>query len=203
MLTPFARYWWILFTLGLSLIGLGAFMFVDPDTGILEIMRYLGFVFIGMGVFTALISFFASKGHDWRLYLLAAAELAVGIIIIMNDEWAEQTFVQLMATWSGLMGIYLVYNGLRNKGSKSIVVLAGIVSIAFAAFIFFDILSDDLATLIALYSIVLGLYIITLSFSVRGYSNKKTVSEKEATMPTAHNTTLEEREDKETSVDND
>lgn len=199
MLTPFARYWWILFILGFTLIGLGSFMFVDPDTGIIEIMRYLGFVFVGMGIFTALVTILAAYKHDWRLYVLAAAELTMGIVILVNDEWAERTFIQLMGFWSAMMGVYLVVNGIRKSKRSIIVILAGVISLAFAAFILLGTLSEEsLVTLIALYAIILGLYMFTVSFKVRGYLKTHPPKQKEEAVDASEPSSSTSTESKET-----
>ncbi|KAB2814411.1 hypothetical protein [Phaeocystidibacter luteus] len=175
MFKQFARYWWLLTVFGALLIGLGGMMLVNDEFGLAELLRYLAFVLVGMGVFTALVNVALAKTNssDWRWYAVAAAELIMGIVILMNGEWAEAKFIMMIAIWSLIMGLYLLYVGLKESSRSVVVLLSGVVSVIFAGLILFDSVDDSqLHLLVGLYAILLGVYLGNGSLKIRGYNQK-------------------------------
>lgn len=161
--------------------ALGAMLVLSKEFGLSELLHYLGFVLAGMGVVTALINYAMmkrDKQFDWRWFGLAAIELAAGIIILANDNWAESTFVMMIGGWAMIMGAYLIFTGLRKSSKSSIVALSGIVSLAFGAIILFGNLDATLLhNLVGLYAVIFGVFTINISLKVRSYKVKHTPTE--------------------------
>lgn len=174
MLKRFASYWWFLTISGALLSILGLTMLFDNEFGLADLLRYLGFVLIGMGIFTGLINYILHRRNgasDWRWYLLAAGELALGMIILTNNTWAETTFIQVIGIWSGMMGLYLLIDGLRKKTRSIIVSLSGLVSLVFGAVIVLEALeARETQYLVAIYAVLLGLYLVNGSLKIRKWN---------------------------------
>lgn len=157
-------------------------MLINDEFGLAELLRYLAFVLVGMGIFTALVNVALAKTNssDWRWYAVASAELVMGIVILMNGEWAEAKFIMMIAIWSLIMGLYLLYVGLKSSTRSVVVLLSGVVSIIFAGLILFNAVDDSqLHLLVGLYAILLGIYLANGSLKIRTY-NKKTAPEPSA-----------------------
>lgn len=180
MLQKFASYWWFLTICGLVLTGLGALMVFGDNIGLAEILRYLGFVFIGAGIFIGIVNYLMfKKGHkvDWRWYLFGGIELVLGLIIIFNNEWAEATFIDGVGIATILMGVFMIYEGLRKEVKSLVVSLSGVVSCIFGGIIFFEGAEPaNLHYLVGIYGILFGIYLINASIRLRGWSKTHSVN---------------------------
>lgn len=182
MLQKFSSYWWFLTLSGILFAALGAMLLFSNEFGLSDLLHYLGFVLVGMGVFTGLINYVMMRKeshYDWRWFALAAAELIMGLIILFNDNWAESTFIQMIGVWSIIMGAYLIYTGLKKTTKSIIVTLSGVISLAFGGLIFFDQMEEgNLHKLVGLYAILLGVFIVNGSLKIRVWKKNHEVDDK-------------------------
>lgn len=163
-------------------------MLLKDNFGLAELLTYLAYVMLGMGVFTSLLNVALAKRNsaDWRWYLVGAGEIAVGLIILFNDEWAEKSFIQVISVWSLLMGIYLLYTGIKKSTRSVVILLSGVVSIVFALLILFESVTDSqLHLIVGLYAVLLGFYFVNAGFRIRSHRPTPAV-------PTPEETTTEE-----------
>lgn len=171
MLKQFARFWWYILLFGAVIMALGLFLLIDNQTTLIDMIRYLGYVMLGMGILTLALNYYMSKrGHrgDWRWYVVGTAVLAMGLVNLLKDEWASQTFVNIISFWALIMGAYLLYSGLSKEHRSIPVILAGLVSIAFAALVIFDgIEESQLHLIVGAYAVLFGLYLAIMSFRIR------------------------------------
>ncbi|NVK03248.1 MAG: DUF308 domain-containing protein [Flavobacteriia bacterium] len=172
MLKRFSRYWWYLLLFGVIIMALGLLLLIDNQTNLIDMIRYLGYVMLGMGILTLLLNFYMHRkgGHaDWRWYVVGTAVLVMGLVNLIENQWASETFVNVISFWAFLMGAYLLYSGL-TKGSRSVpVILAGLVSIAFSALVLFDgVEESQLHLIVGAYAVLFGLYLAIMSFRMKG-----------------------------------
>lgn len=170
MLEKLRRYWWYLLVTGLLFVGLGLQLMIAKDAAVSDTLLYLGYVLTGMGVMTIVFNILmARKKHaDWRWYAVGAAELTLGVIVLIEGKLAETAFIYSVGVWAIIMGITLTIRGLRRKPISTIELLSGIVSLVFAALILFDVLTpEQLLLVVGLYAALFGLYSILMSFKVR------------------------------------
>lgn len=179
MLKRFSKFWWYLLIVGLVISGLGLLLLLDDSTSLNEIIQYLGYVLLGMGIVTiALNVVLIRKNHgDWRWYIVGIAAFALGILHLVEGDWASKTFIQIISFWAFMMGAYLLYVGFRPSSRSIPVTLAGLVSIAFASLVLFDSVTEaELHLIIGSYAVLFGAYLILMSLRIRklpaGHSEK-------------------------------
>ena len=153
-------------------MALGLLLLIDNQTNLIDMIRYLGYVMLGMGILTLLLNFYMQRkgGHaDWRWYVVGTAVLAMGLVNLFEDQWASETFINVISFWAFLMGAYLLYSGLTKERRSVPVILAGIVSIAFSALVLFDgVEESQLHLIVGTYAVLFGLYLAIMSFRMKG-----------------------------------
>lgn len=170
-----ARFWYLGFIASLILIGLGAMMLFRPNFSLAELLQYLGYVLIGMGIFTSLIDFWIVKRTgkaEWIWVLTGLAELVAGIAILFNNDSTEWAFLKVIGAFSALMGLILVIRGFLPKTKSQLVMISGVVSCVFGGLILFDVLAPEQSRfVVGLYALLFGLYIANISFKLRSKRN--------------------------------
>lgn len=157
-------------------MALGLLLLIDNQTNLIDMIRYLGYVMLGMGILTLLLNFYMQRkgGHaDWRWYVVGTAVLAMGLVNLLEDQWASETFINVISFWAFLMGAYLLYSGLRKERRSVPVILAGLVSIAFATLVLFDgVEESQLHLIVGAYAVLFGLYLAIMSFRMKGLKHR-------------------------------
>lgn len=167
----FRPYWWFIALSGALISIFGTLMLFSEKFGLPQLLLYLSFVLIGMGVLTVYINYRVSRSAGrtgWIWYLIAAAELALGIVVLTNVDHAERTFVLLIGIWATIMGIYLIIAGLMRKGRTALLMLNGVVSAVLGLLIVFEPINlEQTPFFVGLYTVLLGLYLLIIGFRWR------------------------------------
>ncbi len=166
------RYWWVLVIRGVLALGFGVIAFLWPQITIAVLVTlFAAFAFLD-GI-ASVISAVRHRHFGWQFFggLLA---FAVGILVILWPISAWFALLVLIAAWAIVRGVFDIAAAvaLRHELESRyewLLVLTGIVSIIFGAFIVVWPLAGSLAVVAAVtaFAVFLGVLLIATGLRQR------------------------------------
>ncbi len=166
------RYWWVLVIRGVLALGFGVIAFLWPQITIAVLVTlFAAFAFLD-GI-ASVISAVRHRHFGWQFFggLLA---FAVGILVILWPISAWFALLVLIAAWAIVRGVFDIAAAvaLRHELESRyewLLVLTGIVSIIFGAFIVVWPLAGSLAVVaaVAAFAVFLGVLLIATGLRQR------------------------------------
>ena len=176
MIEALSRYWWAFLVRGIFALALGVLAWVWPGITLAALIIIFGAYAIVDGIFLVIKAIGSWKVRDDRWILLFEGLLGIGIGIITFVSPAVTAIALLffIAAWSLSTGIIEIVGAIRMR--KEIKgefwwILTGLASIAFAVIlmIFPGAGILGLVWLLGIYAVLFGVFLIALSFRIRGY----------------------------------
>jgi uncharacterized membrane protein HdeD (DUF308 family) len=168
-----ARNWWLLLLRGVVSVAFGILAFVWPGLTLFALVLLYGAYALVDGV-VAIAA--AIKGRrraptGW-LVLVGVLGIAAGIVTFVWPAITAIALLVLIGVWSILHGVLEVVGAIRLRREirgEGLLILGGILSIAFGAIILLQPGAGALAVvwLIGAYAVVFGLLFIALSLRLR------------------------------------
>ena len=154
---------WIVTVKGIIAILFGLLALFYPIRTIEFIAEVFGFVLIFTGLVLCIGSVFHTKyNKNWKLWILEGiVDLILGIIIVSIPVLAVTTYVLLIGIWAILMGLWRIYQAIKFKPQRGILLFGGIISLIFGILVIINPFAWTAAIVI-----VLGIYAIIFGLSV-------------------------------------
>ena len=179
MIETFKRNWWVWAIHGLILVAFGLVSLNINDranTGGV-ILSITGIAMISLGTAIILISLrFKDRISALPFWIaLGILDTILGIAIVYNVNAAGEMLENILGAWMILSGIALMYVYIRQKDNNTILLINGIVIIAFGSILVFDPFSSPeiMNILMSIGSITMGLFVIAFAFKSRPSSKEK------------------------------
>lgn len=170
-MSRFTQFWWTITITGLILLSLGSMLLANPQNGLDSLIQYIGYLAIGMGAFTTLINYLVNKkGHktDNAWYFIGSGELVFGVLVITYLQESASVFTQGIGIWAILLGLWLLFVGIRSKQKAILTWLNAVVSVVMGALILAQPFEQHkMNLLIGLYTVLLGVYALVVSLRMR------------------------------------
>lgn len=167
----FRRLWWALGIRGLLLLAFGIIAVSSPVIPFATLVSYLGFILLGTGGLTLIITLvFRKNMQTWLAQTgISLLDIVLGVCIVMNISQAAGYFIILLGIWATLMGISMLFLFFKVKGLLRVILLINtLISIAFALVFFLKPFGESsLNFMVGLYTILLSVFLVYLSFRMR------------------------------------
>jgi len=177
----FQRNWWLMLLRGLAAIGFGILVITKPQIS-LQVLVYLFGVYVLvegiLGVALAIQG--RNEIESWGVLLLwGLLGVAVGILAFSRPDLTALALLFYIALWAIATGVLEIAAAIRLREvlqNEWLLILAGIVSVAFGVWLVARPDAGALAVLwaIGIYAIVFGVLVVLFAFKIRSYVGKVT-----------------------------
>ena len=171
-----ARNWWAILIRGIAAILFGICAFFIPGAALWALILLFGAYCLVDGVFAIVAAVRAAQTRErWGQLLFRGIVGIVVAAITWFDPWLTAfALLYLIAAWAivtGVLEIAAAFQLRRQITGEIWWVLAGLLSIVFGLFLFWQPRAGALAVLwvIAIYAVVFGIFLVGLSFRLRGH----------------------------------
>ena len=174
-----SRYWWILLLRGVLAIVFGVAAYAWPGLTLATLVMFFAAFVLVDGVFDVFHALQTRQEHEnwWVLLLEGLLGIAFGAITWTRPDVTVTVLLLFIAFWALATGILRIIMAIRLR--KEIegewwLVLSGLASVAFGVIVMARPGAGALAMLwvIAAWSIIVGIFLVILSFQARGFGRK-------------------------------
>ncbi len=169
MLQEMASHWWLVLLRGILSIIFGVVALLNPGLTAVSLAYVFGAYAIVDGIAAIITAVLGDKVMQNRLILGLEGVLGViiGIIAVVFPTWTVVVFLQVIAIWAFVTGLFEIVGGLRARNWW--LGLAGLLSIIFGVYFFLFPGAGALVllTVIGIYAIIFGILFVILSFRIR------------------------------------
>ena len=172
-------YWWVLLLRGVLAILFGVAAYAWPGMTLATLVTLFGaFAFVD-GIFNVFHAFSGRKGDErwWVLLLEGLLGIAFGVITFQAPEITATVLILYIAFWAMATGVLRIILAVRLR--KEIegewwMALAGLAGIVFGVLMVARPGAGALALLwlVAIWAIVGGVFLVILSFKVKGLGGR-------------------------------
>jgi uncharacterized membrane protein HdeD (DUF308 family) len=182
MLTILSKNWWLLALRGVFAILFGVLTILFPGIALSTLIILFAVYAIADGLVAVWSAIQHRDQEQWWVHLLEGlVSVLAGIGAVAFPGLTALTLLYLIAAWAIITGIFEILAAIRLR--KEIegefwMGLSGLLSILFGVFLFVSPGAGALSvlTIIAIYAIAFGLFLIMLAFRVRGMSGSSSTS---------------------------
>lgn len=169
------KNWWVIALNGLIAVIFGLVTISLKVETIQNIVKYFGLIILLSGMILIVISLINLKNkRSWMLWLLEGVfNLAVGIVILVNQESTLDLFMIFFGIWAIVLGIVIAIIGFGLKGKKTgkkALYYGTLFYFALGIMLFFNPLSEDtnfFKAITAIVAFLAGLIIIYYSIGFK------------------------------------
>jgi uncharacterized membrane protein HdeD (DUF308 family) len=177
MVHALARNWWALLIRGIAAVIFGILAFVWPGATWMAIAILFGAYAFVDGVFAIVSAVRAAEAHQrwWPFLIEGIVGLIIAAIAFYDITVVALALYVTIAVWAFVTGILEIVAAvqLRKQIAGEIwLIFGGIVSILFAAFMFWRPVAGALAVIwiIGIYAVVFGITMIALALRLKGHA---------------------------------
>jgi len=174
-----SRNWWLMVLRGLAAIGFGLLIFAKPGISLQVLVYLFGVYVLVEGILGVSLAIQARNTVDsWGLLLLwGLLGIAVGILAFARPDVTALALLFYIALWAIATGVLEIAVAIRLRElmtNEWLLVLAGLVSVAFGVLLIARPDAGALAVLglIGAYAIVFGVLLLIFAFRVRSFVGK-------------------------------
>ena len=177
----FQRNWWLMLLRGLAAIGFGILVITKPQISLQVLVYLFGVYVLVEGILGVAL---AIQGRNeigsWGVLLLwGLLGVAVGILAFSRPDLTALALLFYIALWAIATGVLEIAAAIRLREvlqNEWLLILAGIVSVAFGVWLVARPDAGALAVLwaIGIYAIVFGVLVVLFAFKIRSYVGKVT-----------------------------
>jgi uncharacterized membrane protein HdeD (DUF308 family) len=174
-----SSYWWVLLLRGVVAILFGIVAYTWPGMTLVTLLTLFGaFAFVD-GIFNVFHAFSARKEHEhwWVLLLEGLVGIAIGVITFQAPQITATVlilYIAFLAVATGVLRIVLAVRLRKEIEGEWWMALAGLAGIAFGVLMMARPGAGALALLwlVATWAIVGGVFLVILSFKVKGLGGR-------------------------------
>jgi len=172
---------------GLIILAFGFITAAAANMNVQTLIRYLAYMLVAAGGIACIAGILIRKRSvNWIFtFCMGVLGLFLGGVVFYKSEVAAQYYTFFIAVWAALMGGSLVVLALYIERLKVLLVVQGLLSIAFGFIIYLNPFNDTntLNFIVGCYTVLLGIVLIYTSYRV---SRPRKVSEHAAATPLTH-----------------
>ena len=174
-----SQYWWVLLLRGVLAIAFGVVAYAWPGMTLATLVMFFAAFVLVDGVFDVFHAFSGRKENEnwWVLLLEGLLGIAFGVITWMRPGVTVVVLLLFIAFWAMATGILRIIMAIRLR--KEIegewwLILSGLASVLFGVIVMARPGAGAMAMLwvIAAWAILVGIFLVILSFQARGFGKK-------------------------------
>jgi uncharacterized membrane protein HdeD (DUF308 family) len=176
-----SRNWWLMLLRGLAAIGFGILVITKPQISLQVLVYLFGVYALVEGILGVAVAISGRNQIDsWGVLLLwGLLGVAVGILAFMKPDLTALALLFYIALWAIATGVLEIAAAIRLRevlSNEWLLILAGLVSVAFGVWLVARPDAGALAVLwaIGIYAIVFGVLVVLFAFKIRSYVGKVT-----------------------------
>lgn len=177
MIDTSARNWWLVILRGILAILFSVAAFAWPQVTIVLMVWMFGIYAILAGLVSVRTGLSRTKTSSrwWAFLLDGLVRIAVGVMALIWPDLATLAIVLLIASWAILTGILEIAAAIRLRyeiTSEWLLGLGGIISIVLGVLLLIQPLAGGIAIIwtIAAYAMIFGVLLIVFGFRLRNRS---------------------------------
>ena len=177
----FQRNWWLMLLRGLAAIGFGILVITKPQISLQVLVYLFGVYVLVEGILGVALAIQGRNEIDsWGVLLLwGLLGVAVGILAFSRPDLTALALLFYIALWAIATGVLEIAAAIRLREvlqNEWLLILAGLVSVAFGVWLIARPDAGALAVLwaIGIYAIVFGVLVVLFAFKIRSYVGKVT-----------------------------
>jgi uncharacterized membrane protein HdeD (DUF308 family) len=168
----FSRIWKFIAAEGILAIAFGMMLLIWPDIGLGVLVGIVGVYALVRGVVTGIGAFMTLGESSERRWLVAQAVLstAVGIAVLAWPDISAKALLYVIAGYAIAIGVLLMASALYlplSGGRRLLLVLSGIIFIAYGAVMFIEPGAGALAQIALVASMLIVTGTTTLAFALQ------------------------------------
>ncbi len=179
MLTFLSRNWWVLVVRGLAAIAFGVLTFINPKLSLAALVLVWGAYAFVDGVFSIAASFKGpnASGFPWSMFLMGVVGVIAGIYTFLAPGITALALLYVIAIFAIFRGVTEISAAIRLRkeiDNEWLLILAGLISLAFGAFLILNPGTGALALIlyIGAMAIVVGVIELMLGFKLKGRAGR-------------------------------
>ena len=176
-----SRNWWLMLLRGLVAIGFGVLVFAKPQISLLALVYLFGVFVLVDGILGVSVAVHARNELDsWGVLLLwGLLGIGVGVLAFVRPDITALALLFYIALWAIATGILEIAAAVRLREvikNEWLLILAGLVSVAFGVWLIARPEAGAQAVLWAIgaYAILLGVLLVLFAFKIRSFVSKVT-----------------------------
>lgn len=177
---------WAIALRGIVAILFGVAVLVWPNvTAYIFTLAFAIFVLVEGGVLVLATLRHRHESELWPLYIiLGLLGLAAGVYLLANPRISGLTLMFIIAAYAVARGIIDIVLGVmlrREIQGEWLLIIGGLISLAFGCFVFAKPASGALAILwlIAIFAIISGMSLLGVAFALDGYKRRLKLAERQ------------------------
>ena len=171
-----SRNWWLMLLRGLVAIGFGILIFAKPQISLQALVYLFGILALVDGLLGVSVAIQARKEVDsWGVLLLwGLLGVAVGVLAFLRPDITALGLLYYIALWAIATGVLEIAAAVRLREvlrNEWLLILAGVVSVAFGVWLIVRPDTGALAVLYAIgaYAILFGVLVVLFAFKIRSF----------------------------------
>jgi uncharacterized membrane protein HdeD (DUF308 family) len=176
----FVGRWWVVVLRGLAAVAFGLLAFTSPHLTIAKLVFLFGYFALAYGVFSLLGALGGRRqgASRWLLAFEGAIGLWAGIVSLRTPSTPAMVLIFFIWLWAIATGILRIIEAIRLRKQISGEVwlaLSGVLGVLFGIVLILQPQVDvvTLASIIAGYALLLGIFEILLGFELRSVSHAR------------------------------
>jgi uncharacterized membrane protein HdeD (DUF308 family) len=176
-----SRNWWLMLLRGLVAIGFGVLVFAKPQISLLALVYLFGVFVLVDGILGVSVAVHGRNELDsWGVLLLwGLLGIGVGALAFVRPDITALALLFYIALWAIATGILEIAAAIRLREvikNEWLLILAGLVSVAFGVWLIARPEAGAQAVLWAIgaYAILLGVLLVLFAFKIRSFVSKVT-----------------------------
>jgi uncharacterized membrane protein HdeD (DUF308 family) len=169
--------WWTFVIRGIAAILFGLLCFILPTMALLTLVYLFGFYALSDGILNVVAGFRRSGPQQvpwWALLLQGIVSIAVGVLAFVIPGLTALALLMLIAAWALATGVLQIIAAIRLRRQITgewVLVMGGLLSIAFGVLLFVFPRTGALAVIIWIgaYAIMFGILMIALGARLRRF----------------------------------
>ena len=174
-----SRGWWHLLLRGLAAIAFGVLTWLWPGISLAALVLLFGAYALMDGVLAVWTALSGRKEYDgwWVLLLIGLLGIGVGVMTFATPGLTAYALLLYIAIWAIFRGVLEIATAIRLRKEiegEWVLVLGGVISVAFGALILARPGAGALAvlSLIAIYAVLVGILLVMLAFKLRNLGSR-------------------------------
>jgi len=179
LIDQLSRSWWLFLLRGIVALLFGLLALFMPGVTMEALLLYIGAWFFIDGIFRVVAGFSSSTPKDdkWLLGIGGVLGILLGILTFTSPLATGLAILMFIAAWAIVTGGFEIYTAFKLRKEiegEWVMILLGLVSIAFGIYCVYAPLVSGIGITMALgvFAILIGIVNLILAFKAKGFAGK-------------------------------